>query len=246
MIRRDLERAEAYRLRALDVHARARGLASPEALLELNALAAIYLEKGDQARADRLVNHILTIGGTTPRPEHRFLAETLDSLAQRAFGEFRLDLAERLATRAVQLLEALEGPGARETIQAVYMLANVQRATTDLEHAESNYRRAVQGFEAIGRHDEAVTASIDLGKIYRERGAYPVGKLVFDNAIARLRERPTPDRSLLATPWATWPSCTTTRGSTSWRMPPTPRPWPRSTARRTTSNARGCCTVAQS
>jgi CHAT domain-containing protein len=198
MIRRDLERAEAYRLRALDVHARARGLASPEALLELNALAAIYLEKGDQARADRLVNHILTIGGTTPRPEHRFLAETLDSLAQRAFGEFRLDLAERLATRAVQLLEALEGPGARETIQAVYMLANVQRATTDLEHAESNYRRAVQGFEAIGRHDEAVTASIDLGKIYRERGAYPVGKLVFDNAIARLRERPTPDRSLLA------------------------------------------------
>lgn len=198
MIRRDLERAEAFRLRALDVHARARGLASPEALLEMSALVAIYLEKGDQERVDRLVNHFLTIGGTTPRPEHRFLAETLSGLARRAFGEFRLDLAERLATRAVQLLEALEGPTARETLHAVYGLANVQRATTDLDGAERNYRRAVEGFEALGRDEDAVTASIDLGKIYRERGAYPVGKHVFDTAIARLRRQPTPDLPLLA------------------------------------------------
>jgi tetratricopeptide (TPR) repeat protein len=198
MIRRDFDRAEAYRLRALDVHARVHGLASPEALVEMTALAAIYLEKGDSVRVDRLVNHVLTIGGATPQPEHRFVAQTLDSLAHRAFGEFRLDLAERLITRAVQLLEALEGPGARETLKAVYMLANVQRATNDLEHAERNYRRAVEGFEALGQHEEAVTASVDLGKVYRQRGAYPLGKIVFDTAIARLRERPTPDPSLLA------------------------------------------------
>src|SRR5262249_21210597 len=79
-----------------------------------------------------------------------------------------------------------------------YMLANVQRATSDLEQAERNYRRAIEGFEALGHHDEAVTASIDLGKVYRHRGAHSVGKVVFDNAIARLRERATPNPSLLA------------------------------------------------
>ena len=198
LIRRDLERAEAYRLRALDVHARRRGLTSPEALVDVTALAAIYLEQGDQERVDRLANLVLGIGGARPGPEHRFAAEMLHSLAQRAFGEFRLDLAERLSTRAVQLLEALEGPGARETLQAVYGLANVQRATADLEHAERSYRRAVEGFQALGLDDEAVTASVDLGKVYRERGAYPVGRLVFDTAIARLRARPAPAPSLLA------------------------------------------------
>jgi CHAT domain-containing protein/Flp pilus assembly protein TadD len=197
-VRRDFERAEAFRLRALDIHARAEGLTSSGALIELNGLIAIYLDKGDVAAADRLVNHVLSIGGTAPRPEHRFLADVLSSLSHVAFGEFRLDLAERLGVRAVDLLEALEGPRAPETLRAVYMLANVQRATYDLERAELNYRRALQGFEGIGESDLAVTVSIDLGKLYRERGAYQLGEMVLDTAVKRLGERSEHDPSLLA------------------------------------------------
>jgi CHAT domain-containing protein/Tfp pilus assembly protein PilF/Flp pilus assembly protein TadD len=196
-IRRDLDRAEAFRLRALETQARTRGLTSPETLHELSGLVAIYLDKGDQEGADRLVNHALTIGGATPQPEHRFLAEILGRLSQIAFGEFRLDLAERLGARAVALLEALEGPAAPETLKAVHMLANVQRATHDLDHAEQNYRHALEGFERSGDPDTAVTVSIDLAKIYRERGAYRLAEMVLDNAIKHLREMATPDPSLL-------------------------------------------------
>jgi hypothetical protein len=57
LTRRELDRAEACRLRALDTHVRTRGPASPEALLDLHGLAAIYLLTGDETRVDRLVNH---------------------------------------------------------------------------------------------------------------------------------------------------------------------------------------------
>lgn len=197
-IRRDLDRAEAFRLRALDMQARTHGLTSADALIGLSGLVAIYLDKGDRERADRLVNHALTIGGGSPQPEHRFLAETLSALSQIAFNEFRLDLAERLGARAVDLLEALEGLAAPETLKAVHMLANVQRATHDLDHAEHNYRRALEGFEEAGDHDTAVAVSIDLAKIYRERRAYPLAEAVLDSAVKHLRELPAPNPSLLA------------------------------------------------
>jgi CHAT domain-containing protein/tetratricopeptide (TPR) repeat protein len=198
MTRRELDRAEAFRLRALDTHARTRGLASPEALLDLHGLAAIYLLTGDETRVDRLVNHVLTIGGDTPGPEHRALATTLTELARITLGESRLDLAERLGTRAVEILDAIEGPAAADTLAAVHMLAIVQRATHDLDRAEQNCRRALDGFANLDNPEPAVTVSLELGKLYRERNEYQLAEVVLMDAVARIRAAATPDGGLLA------------------------------------------------
>jgi tetratricopeptide (TPR) repeat protein len=196
--RKELDLAEAYRLRAFDIHLRRRGPAHPETLLDLAQLVEILLDKGDQPRVDRLVGRILSIGGSTPERSHRFLAEMLSRLAGTAYADFRLDLAERLCTRAVELLEALEGARAPETLDAVRMLANVQRATFDRTSAERNLRRALAGFDALGRTTDAIGALVDLGKIYRDTGAYPVAEAVFGDAVERLKRVAGPDRGQLA------------------------------------------------
>lgn len=196
--RGDLDRAEAYRLRAFDIQARRHGLTNPQTLIQLTGLVALSLEKGDQARTDQLVNHALRIGGMESRPEHRNLAEALQYMARSAAGEARIDLIERLNARAVELLEALDGPSAPETLSAVHALANAQRANHDLDHAERSFQRALRGFEALGDRDTAVAVSIDLAKVYRERGAYDVAEAVLTTAVSQLREGASPNRLELA------------------------------------------------
>ena len=100
--------------------------------------------------------------------------------------------------RAIELLDALEGPFAPETLAAVQLVANVQRATNDNERAERGFRRALDGFEHAGRPDLAVVVSIELGKIYRERRAYPLAEMVLTDTVARIRAAAVPDASLLA------------------------------------------------
>ena len=123
--RGDFERAEAFRLRAFDAHERRSGLAAAETLLDLSHLAEISREQGDHARADHLVNLLLSIGGDSPAPTHRVLAEMLGSLATKALQDFQLDLAERLGARAAELLEAIEGPHAPETLVAIQRLGAI-------------------------------------------------------------------------------------------------------------------------
>jgi CHAT domain-containing protein/tetratricopeptide (TPR) repeat protein len=196
--RRELDLAEAYRLRAFDIHLRLHGPAHPETLVDLTSLVGLLLAKGDQPRVDRLVSRMLSIGGPAPERSHRVLAEMLSELAATAFADFRLDLAERLCTRAVELLEALEGADAPETLEAVRRLANVERATSDLTAAERHLRRALDGFHALGRTEDTIGVLIDLGKIYRDRGAYVPAEAVLSDAVGRLRGAAGPDRGLLA------------------------------------------------
>ena len=196
--RRDFQRAEACRLRALDTHERLLGLASPETLLDVAALADVHREQGDEARADTLMNLLLSIGGASPARAHRSLAEMLRALATTAFGDFRLDLAERLGARAVELLEAIEGPQAPDTLQALHLLANVQRATGHTEAADRAYHRALSGYEALQLHDEAVTVLIDLGKVYRDEGSYPLAEEVLRRALEHLRRAPGRDHQGIA------------------------------------------------
>lgn len=196
--RGDLDRSEAYRLRAFDTQARLHGLSSPQTLIQLTGLVSLSLERGDEARTDQLVNHALKIGGSDARPEHRNLAEVLSYMARSAFGEARIDLVERLNARAAELLEALEGPMAPETLAAVYALAHAQRANHDLDRAERGYQRALRGFEALGDRDMARAVTVDLAKVCREKGGFTVAEAMLTAAVSELRESDPPNRQGLA------------------------------------------------
>ena len=196
-VRGELDRAEAFRWRALDTHLRLHGPMAPGALLAVAQLVDLFLRKGDQPRVDRLVNHLLSLGGATPRRDHRNLAGLLAELAGTALADFRLDLAARCYARAVELLDALEGPDAPETLAAVRLLGTVQLATGDLVAAERSLRRVLDGFDALGS-EEATAALIDLGKVYGARQAHDVAEQLLGEALDRLRRQDPPDRRQLA------------------------------------------------
>jgi CHAT domain-containing protein/tetratricopeptide (TPR) repeat protein len=196
--RRDFVRAEACRLRALDTHERLTGLASGGTLLDITQLADLYRDMGDDARADALMNLLLSIGGEKPPRSHRVLAEMLRTLAASAFEDFRLDLAERLGTRAAALLEAIEGPHAPETLAMLHLLGNVHRAGGHRDAAEQAYHRARSGYEALGKRDETIAVMLDLGKVYRDAGAYPLAEQVFRGVVEHRRDAPDGDRQRIA------------------------------------------------
>lgn len=187
--RHDFVPAEACRLRALDTHERLLGLAAPATVLDITSLADLYRAMGDESRADTFTNLLLSIGGGKPGRSLRFLAEMLQMLATQAFKDFRLDLAERLTARAVTLLETIEGPKTSETLAMLRMLGNVYRASNHREAAEQAYQRAREGYQALGDNDAAIAVTVDLGKLYRDAGAYPLARTLFRAALDHLRSQ---------------------------------------------------------
>lgn len=196
--RRDFLRAEAYRLRALDTHERLAGLTSGDTLLDVAQLTEIYRDMGDDVRADAQINFLLSIGEEMPARSHRVLAEMLRYLASRTFSDFRLDLAERLAARAVTLLEAIEGPQAPETLAELHLLGNVHRAGGHREAAEQAFHRALSGYEALGQRDRATDVMLDLGKVYRDAGAHSLAEQVFRGIVEQRSGMPDEDQQRIA------------------------------------------------
>jgi tetratricopeptide (TPR) repeat protein len=167
-------------------------------MLDVRTLIDIYHGIGDQAREDWCITLLMSIGAEQPTRTRRFLAEMLYHLAVRAFADFRIALAERAATRAMQLFEALEGVQAPETVEAVHLLANIQRATFQGELAEHSYRRALEGYQALAMNDEAVGTMVDLGKVYRDSGSYALAQYMFESALERLRSSTSASNQTLA------------------------------------------------
>jgi CHAT domain-containing protein/Tfp pilus assembly protein PilF len=185
--RRDYAKAEAHKLRAIDAHQRTSGLTSGETLTEVAGLIDIYWKAGDEQRADVLLNHLLLLGGTSPSPAQRNLAEMLRQLLKTAFYGFRLDIAQRIGVRAIELLEATEGPNAPETLDAVFELATIYRAVGNRQRAETVYLRARSGYEERQMPDKAVAVTINLAKLYRDAGAYALAAQVLGAALEYLR-----------------------------------------------------------
>ncbi len=188
----DLLKAEAYCLRALDAHEQTGGLQDAETLLDIAILATIQLKKGNDQRVDHYINLLLSIGARVTRQAQRSVAEMLRLLMQTAFNEFRLDLAERLGHQAVKLLAATEGEAGADTLQAIFLLGNVQRATHHFQPALESYQRALDGYHRLNMPVEAMTASIEIAKIHRDQGGYPVAKKIFETAIDQLEKLPEP------------------------------------------------------
>lgn len=188
--RGDYQKAEAYCLRALDTHEQTGGFQDSAILLDIAMLAVIQLKKGNDQRVDHYINLLLSIGERATRKEQRYVAERLRQVMKTAFNEFRLDLAERLGHEAVRLLMATEGETADDTLEAIFLLGNVQRATRHYQPALESYQRALEGYRRLNRPVKAVAASIEIAKIHRDRGGYPVAQQIFETVIDQLKKMP--------------------------------------------------------
>jgi tetratricopeptide (TPR) repeat protein len=78
----EFDQVEAYRLRALDIYLRTVGLPHGSTVQAITQVVQARLARGDLEGADRLVNELLSIGGSSPRPAHRALAGVLVELTR--------------------------------------------------------------------------------------------------------------------------------------------------------------------
>lgn len=184
-------RAEACLLRALDTHLRVASLEAGGARIPLVNLIALLLERGDERRADEMIDWLLRVGGERPGVAQHATAMALLELGGAAFARAQLGLAERVATRALSLLEGSSGAAAPVTLRAVQLLANVHAAKGNYESAEQGLLRALDTPGAAPK--KTAELLIDLGKSVRARGprSYPVAIGLFERAIRLLREADT-------------------------------------------------------
>ncbi|MPZ45450.1 MAG: CHAT domain-containing protein [Betaproteobacteria bacterium] len=196
--RDETARARATLLRAIHTHLLVGSLESSDASIPLVNLIALLLKRDEEQRADEMIDWLLrAAGGGTDVKKHR-IARALLELGSEAFRRAQLGPAERLATRALDLLEAIYGSAAPQTVRALRLLANVQAHKGNIEPAEQGLLRllAMPGFEP----EKSAELLIDLGKTLRERGpgSFPAAIGMFERAIRLLRERGAPEPQRLA------------------------------------------------
>ena len=196
--RGDVARAKATLLRALDTHLSLQPLATGDARIPLVNLVDLLLDQGDQGVAGELVDMLLRAAGEQPGAAGRATAIALLELGRMAFARFQLGLAERIATRALALLEASSGTAEPSTLRALQLLANIHAAKGNFERAEQALLRVLNA-PGIA---PAKTAEllVDFGKALRARGrtAAPAATAMFQRAIGLLRAEAAPDKQLLA------------------------------------------------
>jgi CHAT domain-containing protein/tetratricopeptide (TPR) repeat protein len=196
--RGDSSRARAYLLRAIDTHLRVHALEAGDARIPLVNLIDLLLDQGDERHAAELIDMLLRIGSARVGAAQHPTAIALLELGSAAFGRFQLALAERIATRALALLEASAGPAAPPTLRALQLLANVHAAKGDFESAEHALLRVLNspGIEP----NKTAELLIDFGKALRERGRVAAAGAIgmFERAIALLRAGDRPAKPLLA------------------------------------------------
>lgn len=187
----DVARTRATYLYAIDTHLQAGGLEASGTLVAATNLAGFALEHRDAALADELTDLLLAVGGG-PAAQSHAAGIALLALAGRAFGAFSLGVAERLAVRARDLLSATEGPGARATLEAGALLANVYSAKGNTAAAESLQMQLLDapGVTPLDRAQRLV----DFGKSLRARGrgSFAGAAAMFEHALDILRQHPDP------------------------------------------------------
>jgi len=198
LAQQDFYRAESYGLRALDIHEKLCGLEAPETLTDIHNMAKIYFQKCDIAQADRYVNRLISLVQSTPRNDQRFLAEILFSLMERAFNAFLLDIAERVGKHTVDILEAVEGHQSLRTLDAIVLVAHVQRSKSNFKSAINNYKKALSIYERLEKREEAAEVMIGLGKIYQNQFSFTIAIKMFQSALKIYREMTHQDKNKIA------------------------------------------------
>lgn len=194
----DARRARACYLRALDTHLMVGGLDSNGTVTCATNLLRQALREHDDELGGELCEVLLAVGGETPGVAQHATGVALLQAAENAFHAFSLALAERLARRANQLLEAAAGRYASRTQQAVRLLAVILAAKGNLGAAEQWQMLLL---DAPGRSAEAQAKDwIEFAKSMRSRGraSLPQAVALFERALALIRAQPEPDADLLA------------------------------------------------
>ena len=187
MARGEFSRARATLLRALDTHLRVHAIEDGDAWIPLLKLVDLQIDQGEENESDPLVDMLLRAGGAEPAVRHHPLAVAMLELARRAYGRFRLALAERLLVRANLIFERSVGTTAETTLDTLELLNNVRAARGNHEAALEGQARLLK---RVGDTDLRGARLLGaMAKSLRLAGpsSFGAAQAMFESAIARLR-----------------------------------------------------------
>ncbi len=194
----ELEKAEACYLRAFATHLLKAGANSPGALLNATSLCAFYLTVQRPTEGDEFVDWLLSINPMMVKDSDRNLAETLLQLAQSTHTHHRLDLSERLLTRAQEILAVTDGANAPPTLDVRFQRAVTWKALGRLSEAENEFVELLAAYGNAGNESATLRTAIELAKILRDRGALQPARELLDQTLEKLGEDGGADSTELA------------------------------------------------
>jgi CHAT domain-containing protein/Tfp pilus assembly protein PilF len=163
---------------------------TPDFADSLNNLARLYLDRGDYAKAEPLLNRALAIREKTLGPEHPDVADSLNNLASLYLDRGDYAKAEPLLERALVIREKALGPEHPDVADSINNLARLYRNLNDYAKAEPLLNRALIIREkALGQEHPDVADSLNnLARLYLDRGDYAKAEPLLNRALV-IREK---------------------------------------------------------
>ncbi len=184
----DLDKAEQFIQRGLEIQEKLAGADHPNVATVLNNLAIIAKTKGDNRKAEALYERAIAIREKALGPNDPQVARLLSNLG--ALYQERGDYvrAESVAQRALEIFEKTLGPGHPSLADPLINIGNVRYLTGELEKAEILYQRALQiARKALGPEHPTVAHPLNnLAEINRDRRDFAKAESLYLEALAIL------------------------------------------------------------
>ncbi len=163
VIRGDLEKAEEYSRKALEIF---EALGSKEGIAAAyNNLGVIYNTRNDLDQAEAMYRRALEINETLGSKEG--MAQVYTNLGNIYLTREELEEAEDHYREALKLHEKL---GSKEGMAVVFAnLGSIYGIRNDLKRAEDNYRKALEFNEDLDNKEGMAVVSVNLGNLYKFR-----------------------------------------------------------------------------
>jgi tetratricopeptide (TPR) repeat protein len=162
---------------------------------QLNQQAIGLQAAGRFAEAEPLFKHALAIREVTLGPDHRYVATSLNNLAELYRAEGRYAEAEPLHRRALAIREKALGPDHPYVAVSLGNLASLYKDQSRYTEAEPLFRRALAIFEnARGRDDAYVATTLNnLADLYLKLARYAEAEQLNKRCLAILEKTRGPD-----------------------------------------------------
>ena len=148
------------------------GDAHPDTLRAMVTLFPLYYARMENERGEALLREVLERGSRDLPPSHPTLQVARGHLAVALIGLDRPAEAEELLRRTLEV-EGKE-PGGSDTLMTLSNLGLAVRKQGRMEEAAELYHRVLEGTRRThgDRHGATVLACLNLGQLYRQRGAH--------------------------------------------------------------------------
>ena len=179
--------AEPLFLRVLNIRERVLGLEHADAVSSRKNLAAVYKAEGRYAEAEPLLRQVVAIlEKSLGRPDHPYLANSLNDLAQMYKEQGKYSQAESGYQRALSIQEKALGSDNPALVIPLNTLGELYKLQGNYPEAEKQFQRALAiGTKHLGQDHPSVATSLNsLAEVYLAQGKLAEAEPLLQRALA--------------------------------------------------------------